>query len=343
MNKLGRSGIALAAGLSLTLAACSPGGSDDIVISYNSPEQWANWGAVLKSFTEETGIEAPSDDKNSGKVMAALEAEKGSPAGDTAYYGITFGMQAQEAGLVEPWENDKLDEIPDTLKAEDNTWFTVHQGAIAILVNTEAIGEAEVPQCWKDLTEPEYDGMVSFLDPATAAVGQSVITAANLALGGDFANWDPAMQWANDLKGDGDLKLPTETATNQLAQGEIPILVDADFNGYQTAQAQNAPIEVVLPCEGTISTPYVMSKVKDAPHSENADTFLDYVLGDEAQQLFAESYLRPVRDVEVSPEVAEVMLPEETYAERVIETDFVEMAEATEDLKDAWNSEVVGR
>ncbi|MGO2058037.1 MAG: extracellular solute-binding protein [Candidatus Corynebacterium faecigallinarum] len=329
----------LAATTVLGLAACSTGGSGDTVISYNSPEQWANWGAVLDAFTEETGIDAPSDDKNSGQVMAALEAEKSSPAADVAYYGVTFGPAAQEAGLVEPWDNDKLDDIPADLKAEDNSWFTVHEGAVAILVNTDAIGDAPVPQCWDDLTKPEYKGLVSFLDPTNAAVGQSVITAVNLAKGGDLDNWDPAMEWVNDLKHGGDLKLPTETATSQLAQGEIPILIDADFNGYQTAQEQDAPIEVVLPCEGTISTPYVMSKVKDAPNPENADAFLDYVLGDDAQKLFAESYLRPVRDVEVSDEVAEVMRPDEEYEERLIEVDFAEMTESVDSLKAAWDAE----
>jgi putative spermidine/putrescine transport system substrate-binding protein len=41
-----------------------------------------------------------------------------------------------------------------------------------------------VPQCWEDLASEEYAGMVGFLDPTQAAVGYSVATAANLALGG---------------------------------------------------------------------------------------------------------------------------------------------------------------
>ncbi|MGH3727291.1 MAG: extracellular solute-binding protein [Micromonosporaceae bacterium] len=343
MKLLRRAGIAVAASLTLALTACSIGASDDeVVISYNSPEQWANWGEVLKAFTKKTGIKAPSDDKNSGKVMAALESEKGSPAGDTAYYGITFGMQAADAGLVTPYQNDKLSEIPDGLKAKDNSWFTVHEGAIAFLVNTDAIGDAPVPKCWSDLTKPAYQGKVSFLDPTTAAVGQSVMTAANMALGGSYDNWKPGLDWAKKLKGDGDLKLPTETATNQLAQGEIPILIDADFNGYQTAEMLDAPIEVVLPCEGTISTPYVMSMVKNAPHKENAKKFLDFVLSDEAQKLFAESYLRPVRDVEVSDKVSKVMLPDATYDKLVKNPDFVKLNAAMPGFVEQWKAEVLG-
>lgn len=344
MKRLNLSGAVLASALALALTSgCSFGGSSDTVISYNSPEQWANWGKVLESFEKETGIDAPSDDKNSGKVMAALEAEKDSPAGDTAYYGPTFGMDAAEAGLVTSYKNDKLDDIPDELKDPDGKWFTVHSGAIAMLVNTEAIGDAEVPKCFKDLTEKQYAGKVSFLDPATAAVGQSVMTAANLAMGGDYDDWKPGLDWAKKIKANGKLDLPTETATNQLAQGEIPILIDADFNGFQTAEAQDAPIEVVYPCEGTISAPYVMSLVKNAPHEDNAKKFLDFVLSDKAQKLFAESYLRPVRsDVEIPADVAKKMLPQDEYERLVKAPDFAALKEATPDLIEQWKAEVAG-
>src|SRR5690606_20289954 len=125
-----------------------------------------------------------------------------------------FGMDAADAGLVTSFKNDKLDDIPDELKDPDGKWFTVHSGAIAMLVNTEAIGDAEVPECFADLTKKEYAGKVSFLDPATAAVGQSVMTAANLAMGGDYDDWKPGLDWAKKIKANGKLDLPTETATN---------------------------------------------------------------------------------------------------------------------------------
>ena len=45
MTILKRSGALLASALTLVLAAgCSFGGDKETVISYNSPEQWANWG-----------------------------------------------------------------------------------------------------------------------------------------------------------------------------------------------------------------------------------------------------------------------------------------------------------
>jgi putative spermidine/putrescine transport system substrate-binding protein len=343
---LGATGLAL---LSLSLSACigssgegseKEGETADVVISYNTPEEWANWGAVLEAFTEESGIDAPNDPKNSGQALAALEAEASAPAADVAYFGLVFGLQADDKGLLAGYGSDAVDEVPDDLKSSDGTWVTVHQGAIAFLVNTDALGGAPVPECWDDLTKPEYKDMVGFLDPNSAAVGYSVVAAANSALGGSPEDWEPGLAWAKKLKDNG-LALPAQTATSAVQQGEIPILIDADFNGYKLAEVDGAPVEVVLPCEGTISVPYVMGLVKDAPHPSAGKELLDFVLSDEAQQLFAESYLRPVRDVALPEDVAAAMASPEDYAELVQTPDFQALAGAMESFLARWNDEVM--
>lgn len=322
-----------------TGASSEQAASPDVVVSYNSPEEWANWGAVLKEFTDKTGVEAPSDPKNSGQTLAALEAESAAPQADTAYYGIVFGIEAADKNLVEPYQPPGFEEIPEALKAPNGEWMAVHQGAIAFLVNTDELGDVPVPQCWSDLTSEEYAGKVGFLDPTQAAVGYSVSTAANLALGGSLDNWDPGVDYLSTLYNNG-LILPAQTATAMVQQGEIPILIDADFNGYKLRNIDQAPIEVVIPCEGTISIPYVMSLVQDAPRPEAGKALIDFVLSDEGQRLFAESFLRPIRSVDIDPEIAEQMLPDSEY-ERVEVPDFEKMREVQDEFIDRWQSEVV--
>lgn len=309
-----------------------------IVIPYNAPEQWANWGEVLRAFSEATGIEAPTDPKNSGQTLAALQAEAANPQADTAYYGIVYGIQAAQEGVVAAYQPEGFEEIPDALKDAEGHWFAVHQGAIAFLVNTEELGEVPVPTCWEDLLDPQYEGLVGFLDPTQAAVGYSVATAANLALGGTLEDFSPAIDYFARLYDNG-LILPAQTATAAVQQGEIPILIDADFNGYALANDEGAPIEVVIPCEGSLAIPYVMSLVANAPHPDNGQALLDFALSDEGQQLFAASYLRPVRDVAVDPSIAEQMLPESDY-ERVATPDFAEMQAAQAAFTERWQGEV---
>lgn len=309
------------------------------VVAYNSPEQWANWGTVLEAFTAETGINAPSDPKNSGQTLAALEAESSNPQADTAYYGIVFGIQASTQGLVEGYMPPGFDEIPASLKHPDGEWMTIHQGAIAFIVNTDELDGVPVPRSWADLLKPEYAGKVGFLDPTQAAVGYSVSTAANLAMGGTLDDWRPGIEYLSNLYANG-LVLPAQTATAMVQQGEIPILIDADFNGYKLRNIDGAPIEVVIPAEGTIAVPYVMSLVKDAPRPDAGRALLDFVLSDAGQQLFVESYLRPVRNIAIDPSLAQQMLPSVEY-ERVIPVDFPTMREVQQQFIALWNSDVV--
>lgn len=331
--------LGVAGALALTACAGSGSGGDTTVITYNTPENWANWGAVLDAFEQSSGITAPNDPKNSGQALAALEAEASAPAADAAYMGLVFGLEADNRDLFAEYDSDLLEEIPAELRSENGTWFTVHQGAIAFLVNTDAIGDVPVPECWSDLTDPQYAGLVGFLDPTAAAVGYSVLTAANLALGGSTDDWDPGMEWAQQLQENG-LALPAQTATSAVQQGEIPILIDADFNGYELANNQGAPIEVVLPCEGTISVPYVIGSVQDSPNPDAAQQFMDFVLSDEAQALFAESYLQPVRDVPIPDEVAAAMASPETYAELVTTPDFEALNEGMDEVLARWSEEM---
>ncbi len=314
-------------------------GRASLVVAYNSPEKWANWGGVLKAFTAKTGLQAPSDPKNSGQTLAALKAEAAAPQADTAYFGIVFGIQAADAGLLEGYKPAGFDEIPEGLKDPEGRWMTIHQGTVAFLVNTKVLGNTPVPQCWADLTKEEYKGKIGFLDPTQAAIGYSVATAVNLALGGTLENWDPGIKYLAQLKANG-LQLPAQTATALVQQGEIPILIDADFNGYQLKNNNDAPVEVVIPCEGSLAIPYVIGLVKGAPNAAGGKKLLDFVLSDEGQTLFAQSYLRPARPVAVDPGIAEKVLPPSAY-EKVIVPNFAQMRAVQEKFIERWKAEVI--
>lgn len=249
-----------------------PAESKQIVV-YNSPPEWANWGEMLKRFSAKTGIQATPDNKNSGQTVTALIAEKAKPGADAAYLGITFGYEAVNRDLLAAYKPPGFDEIPSELKDPEGRWMTIHYGAIAFIVNTEALGKTPVPKSWADLLKPEYKGKVAFLDPTSAAVGYSVAVAANLAMGGTLDNWEPGFKYFKRLEAQG-VEHPKQTATPRVIKGEIPILIDADFNGYRPKVKENAPLQVVIPAEGSLKMPYVIGLVKGAPRPDAGKSLL---------------------------------------------------------------------
>lgn len=313
-------------------------GSGTIVV-YNTPPEWANWGTVLDQFKTSSGITVPPDNKNSGQTVAQLVAEKDKPLADAAYFGVTFGIEAAGRELLTPYKPQNWDAIPTDLKDPDGRWFAIHSGSVAFIVNTQALGSTPAPKSWDDLLKPEYKGKIGLLDPSSAFVGYAVATAANLAKGGTLDNWDPGVAYLKELYKQ-ELIIPKQTATARVLSGEIPILLDYDFNGYRLKYKDSGPIEVVLPQEGTIVLPYVVGLVANGPNPEEGKRFLDYVLSDEGQRAWADGFVRPIRAELMSAETQAKFLPAAEYA-RSKAVNYQQMAMVQKTFTERWINEVM--
>ncbi len=307
-------------------------------ICYNCPPQWADWASQLEAIKENLGLDIPHDNKNSGQTLSQLIAEKDNPVADVAYYGVSFGIAAKNEGVVEPYKPANWDDIPEGLKDPDGNWFTIHSGALGLFVNVDALGGAPVPASWNDLLKPEYKGMVGYLDPSSAFVGYAGAVAINRALGGSLDNFDPAINYFKELAKN-DPIIPKQTSYARVLSGEIPILFDYDFNAYRGKYKDNAHVEFVIPQEGTVVVPYVMSLVKNAPHADHGKKILDFIMSDAGQAVWANAFLRPVRASAMSEEAQSKFLPASEY-ERAQPIDYARMAEVQKDFGERYLNEV---
>jgi putative spermidine/putrescine transport system substrate-binding protein len=327
----------LGLGLLAALAA-GPAHAEGTAICYNCPPEWADWASQLKAIQAKLGIAVPHDNKNSGQALSQLIAEKANPVADVVYYGVSFGVQAKKEGVVAPYKPKGWEDIPADLKDPEAEWFTIHSGTLGFFVNKDALGGKPVPQSWKDLLKPDYNGLVGFLDPSSAFVGYVGAVAVNQALGGKMSDFGPAIRYFQELAKN-DPIVPKQTSYARVLSGEIPILLDYDFNAYRAKYKDGANAVFVIPTEGTVAVPYVMSLVKGAPHAENGKKVLDFVLSDEGQALWAKAFLRPVRSAAMPADAKAKFLPDSEYA-RVKPVDFAAMAAAQKGFTDRYLAEV---
>ncbi|MGA2566335.1 MAG: extracellular solute-binding protein [Pseudolabrys sp.] len=328
-------GLALA--VLAALAARTPAQAAD-VICYNCPPQWADFASMLKAIKTDLGYDIPFDNKNSGQALSQLLAEKANPVADVVYYGVNFGMKAKGLDVIEPYKPKGWAEVPAGLKDADGAWTTIHSGTLGLFVNKDALGGKPVPACWKDLLKPDYKGMVGYLDPSSAAVGYVGVVAVNNSLGGNENNFTPAIEFFKGLKKN-DAIVPKQTSYARVVSGEIPILFDYDFNAYRAKYTEKGNFEFVIPCEGSVVFPYVVSLVKNAPDKEKAKKVLDYLLSDKGQAIWTNAYLRPARPIELPAAVKAKFLPDSDYA-RAKSVDWAKLESVQKGFTDRYLAEV---
>jgi len=334
--KLSRIVVLAAAFLTMTVSLTF---AEQTVIQYDCIPNYANWGGVTKAYQKKTGVVVPPDMKGSSPSMAALEAERKSPKADCAYYSGAIGFQAASKGLHESYKPKGWEKIPAALKDPNGTWWTVHTGHIAILVNTAALKGKPVPRSFADLLKPIYQGLVVYDDPRFNGTGFTFVAGINAVLGGGKdlkAGFDYLKKLDPNI-----LKYAKENSYNELLRGEIPIWINADGNGLKAKNVDKATVEVVIPAEGTVTMPLVMGLVKGAPHREAAKKYLDWLLTGEAQLLMAESFFQPVIPVRLDASLQAKFPPKSAYAKAKV-IPLGQMAAQADQIKKRWEKEIEG-
>ncbi|AGH39244.1 hypothetical protein F542_2920 [Bibersteinia trehalosi USDA-ARS-USMARC-188] len=241
-----------------------------------------------KAFGEKYDVKTSFIRNGSGSTFAKLEAEKNNPQADV-WYGGTLDPQSQagEIGLLEAYRSPNVDQImprfQDPAKVKGNLSSAIYMGILGFGVNTERLkklGITEVPKCWKDLTDPRLKGEVQISDPQSAGTAYTAI-ATFVQLWGE----DEAFKFFKDLHPNvSQYTKSGVTPSQNTARGETTIGVG--FLHDYALQIQNgAPVEMVVPCEGTGYELGGVSIIKGARNIDNAKLFVDWALSKEGQEL----------------------------------------------------------
>jgi len=137
-----------------------------------------------------------------------------------------------------------------------------------------------------------------------------------------------------------------EGNADEFEKGEVPIQIKYDFNLIALAnqvKTKNINAQVVIPSDGSIYAPSALMVNKfDTAHMDLAKMFMDWVLTDEGQTVFAKFGARPIRyvtgDLQLGADAKTKWLPDDQYA-NVKNIDLSKLK--IEDVADIWNNKVL--
>jgi putative spermidine/putrescine transport system substrate-binding protein len=318
---------------------------EGVALSYGMPPGWAHYGIQWKFFTEIYGIQHSDTDMGSAVVVATLEAAKGHPDADVADLGASYAMIAAEKGLTDCYIPPHFDAIPPEWKDPNGCWLALYTGTIGFVVNVDALKAkgVPIPRSWKDLLKPEYKGMIVYQDPTKTATGLLTIVAAAYANGGDVTNWRPGLDFIKELHKRGNIKsVPPLVPTADYQKGEIPILINLDYNGLTYKYTPGFPnTEFIIPEDGTITRAHAVIIAKGAPHPFVARLYLNFYMSDLGSLITSLAFARPTRQDYTPPEfISQLFPPKELYA-KAVRLDEKKLREVSQNISEAWSSEVL--
>jgi putative spermidine/putrescine transport system substrate-binding protein len=265
------------------------------------PDDWCNYRAVIDGFKAKYSMEVNELNPGAGSAeeLEAIDANRDNPgpqAPDVIDVGISYGPQAVEAGLIQPYQVATWDDIPDEFKDPDGNWYGDYYGVLSLEVNTAEV--ANPPQEYADLLDPQYNGQVALSgDPLTSNAAILSVWAAGLATGATGVEAAQAgLDFFAQLNEAGNF-VPIDGDSRTVGIGETPILIDWSYNSIanDVQLAGNPDIETIVPAEGRIGGVYVQAISAFAPHPNAAKLWMEYLYSDEGQLGYAGGFCHPIR------------------------------------------------
>ncbi|WP_151409764.1 ABC transporter substrate-binding protein [Anaerococcus sp. Marseille-P9784] len=240
---------------------------------------------LFDEFTKETGAKVEFLSMSSGEVISRTKAE-GKPMADLWFGGgLDAFMAAKDDGLLENYQSEMTDKLPEEYKDKDGFYFSKGLTVVGFLLNDSILEEKglEAPKSWKDLADPKYKGEIIMSNPAISGTNYAALKGL-LDLYGEEEGWDLFSKINDNIdfyskRG----KDPQEkTAQGEFAIGIIPV----DKMAFDTAKDNN--LTVVYPEDGIAWVPEGVAIFKDSENADVAKAFVDFMLGEKAQGMIAE-------------------------------------------------------
>lgn len=287
-------GAALAAATVVALTACR--GSDPgeqaprTVTIYVSTDRVFS-EPVLRAYERQSGVTVnavyDTEETKSTGLANRLLAEQARPQADVFWSNEpvrTLVLKSRKA--LAPYRSPNAEGIPTALVDTDGYWTGFSARIRVIAYNTNLVKPADAPQSIFDLADPRWRGQVAIADPRFGSTSFHV--AALYAAAGD-ERMDAFFRQlkANDVK----IVDGNSVVRDLVARGEVKIgLTDTD--DVNVAIEDGQPIAMVLPDAAGLGVPVMpnmVSLIANAPHVQEGQRLIDYLLSRDVEEQLARS------------------------------------------------------
>ncbi len=272
-------------------------------------------GDVIEQFEEQSGVDVQVRYGDTAELGATiLEEGQNSPA-DVFFAQDPGALGAvADAGALRELPQGILERVPERFRSPEDNWAGTSGRARVVAYNTETLSEEDLPDSILDFTDPEWRGRIGWAP--TNGSFQAFVTALR-EIEGEAA----AREWLLGIEENEPLAYPDNSATLEaVASGEVEVGFINHYYLYRALEEQGKDFgarNYNFP-RGDVGNLVIVagaSVLNTADNLEAAESFVEYLLSEEAQQYFADEtfeypLIEGVDTAEGLPPLSEIESPD---------------------------------
>jgi len=225
---------------------------------------------------------------SNSELANALLEEAANPVADVFVTTELFMVQSLRAqGVFQTYRPANAERLPAEFIGPDNQWIGLTRRGRVIMYNTELVSMEDTPKSIFELTDPKWKGQVAAAGSTNGSMQAQI--AAMRALIGEGAT----EAWLKGLLANEVTFFGGHTDVRKaVAAGEFKLgLVNHYY--FHLQQAEGSPVGVIYPDQaegqiGLITNATAAGIVQRAPDLLAAQSFIDFLVSEEGQKIFAE-------------------------------------------------------
>lgn len=261
------------------------------------------YGPIVREFEERTGIWVEVVTGGTNDLLDRIEEENGKDSGDVMFGGGVDSLNAYR-DYFESYVSSQSAQLDDTYASPDGVYTVFSRLPIVIVYNKKLVISAGTPRSWRDLTNNHWKGSIAFADPDRSGSSYTALLAMIQILSDDMTEEEVMETFVSNL--DGDILSGSGEVLGEVTAGKKLIGITLEETVLKEMD-QNADIAMIYPREGTAAVPDGSALIKNAPHRENAELFIEFTVSEDVQRLLEDRlYRRSVRKGAEGEEIREV-------------------------------------
>jgi putative spermidine/putrescine transport system substrate-binding protein len=325
-------------------ASTEPGLEKELVIAGNGATVQALFeDEIFKKFNEKyPDVKLTYVSGVATEIVAKAKASQSSPQFDIAFIEAGEQENGRKEGLWEPISDADVPNMKNVLpqlQVKENSGVTIDFTPMGISYNADLVKKKNlpIPTSWNDLAKPEMKGNITLTD-ISSNFGRSATIMMSYANGGSEKNMDAGFEKLAAIAGYMPTFAKNAAQLQQNLQDESAAYTAWTMARSIVQKEAGLNLEFVVPQEGANLVPTVASLVKNASHPNAAKEFINFLLTDEVQTLFATKlYYNPATSVSLPEETAKQLAFD---TNKIVNFDYDVISQNMKEWMDYFNKEI---